>query len=97
MSARGGTKRRATPLLFFKTPYYSHFPQRSAGAESGESGRRGGKDLQASWPSAGHNLERVILRDDHDLVAVDFIGGNSAEGSLPCLEDKSEEHTAQPT
>ncbi|KAF0112940.1 MAG: hypothetical protein FD150_2198, partial [Rhodobacteraceae bacterium] len=59
---------------------------------SAERKARRGKGLQASWPSAGHNLERVILRDDHDFVAVDFIGGDGAEGSIPCLEDDDRDH-----
>jgi hypothetical protein len=31
--------------------------------------------------------EGIVFRDDHDLVTVDFIGGDGAEGSIPCLED----------
>ena len=36
--------------------------------------------------------ERIALRDDLDLVAVDFIGGDGAEGSIPCLEDDDRNH-----
>lgn len=36
--------------------------------------------------------EWIVLSHDHDLVAVDFIGGDSAEGSIPCLEDDDRDH-----
>lgn len=36
--------------------------------------------------------EWIVFRDDHDLVAVDFIGGDSAEGSILCLEDDDRDH-----
>ena len=36
--------------------------------------------------------EGIVFRDDHDLVAVDFIGGNGAEGSIPGLEDDDRDH-----
>lgn len=36
--------------------------------------------------------EGIVFRDDHDLVSVDFIGGDGAEGSIPCLEDDDRDH-----
>ena len=36
--------------------------------------------------------ERIVFRDDHDLVAVDLIGGDSAIGSIPGLEDDDRNH-----
>ena len=40
-----------------------------------------------SGSEAEASPEWIVFRDDHDLVAVDFIGGDGAEGSIPCLED----------
>ena len=34
----------------------------------------------------------IVLSHDHDFVAVDFIGGDGAEGSIPCLEDDDRDH-----
>jgi hypothetical protein len=34
----------------------------------------------------------IVLSHDHDLVAVDFIGWDGAEGSIPCLEDDDRNH-----
>ena len=36
--------------------------------------------------------EGIVFRDDHDFVAVDFIGGDGAEGTIPCLEDDDRDH-----
>ena len=36
--------------------------------------------------------EGIVFRDDHDLVSVDLIGGDGAEGSIPCLEDDDRDH-----
>ena len=36
--------------------------------------------------------EGIVFRDDHDLVSVDFIGGDGAEGSISCLEDDNRDH-----
>lgn len=36
--------------------------------------------------------EGIVLRDDHDLVVVDFIGGDGAVGSIPRLEDDDQDH-----
>ena len=36
--------------------------------------------------------EGIVFRDDHDFIAVDFIGGDGAEGSIPCLEDDDRDH-----
>ena len=35
---------------------------------------------------------RVNLNQHLNLVAVDFIGGDGAEGSIPCLEDDDRDH-----
>ena len=35
---------------------------------------------------------RIDLSDHLNLVAVDFIGGDGAEGSIPCLEDDDRDH-----
>ncbi len=34
----------------------------------------------------------IVLSHDHDFVAVDFIGGDGAKGSIPCLEDDDRDH-----
>ena len=36
--------------------------------------------------------EGIVLPHDHDLVAVDFIGRDGAEGSIPGLEDDDRDH-----
>jgi hypothetical protein len=45
-------------------------------------------------PSLGPwaSCPRVNLSDHLNLVAVDFIGGDGAEGSIPCLEDDDLDH-----
>ena len=48
--------------------------------------------LPRRWPSAGHNREGIILNKHLNLVAIDFIGGDSAKGSIPCLEDDDRDH-----
>lgn len=45
-----------------------------------------------SGSEAEASPEGIVLRDDHDLVAVDFIGGDGAIGSIPCLEDDDRDH-----
>jgi hypothetical protein len=36
--------------------------------------------------------EGIVFRNDHDLVSVDFIGRDGAEGSIPCPEDDDRDH-----
>ena len=51
--------------------------------------------LRRAGPSGSEaeaSPEGILFRDDHDLVAVDFIGGDGAEGSIPCLEDDDQNH-----
>jgi hypothetical protein len=45
-----------------------------------------------SGSEAKASPEGIVLRDDHDLVAVDFIGGDGAEGSISSLEDDDRDH-----
>ena len=45
-----------------------------------------------SGSEAEASPEGIVLRDDHNLVAVDFIGGDGAVGSIPCLEDDDRDH-----
>jgi hypothetical protein len=55
----------------------------------------GGGIFAAAWrmrSEAEASPEGIVFRDDHDLVAVDFIGGDGAEGSIPCLEDDDRNH-----
>ena len=40
-----------------------------------------------SGSEAEASPEGIVFRDDHDLVSVDFIGGDGAIGSITCLED----------
>ena len=47
---------------------------------------------EPSGSEAEASPEGIVFRDDHDLVAVDFIGGDGAEGSIPCLEDDDRNH-----
>ena len=51
--------------------------------------------LRLAGPSVSEaeaSPEGIVFRDDHDLVAVDFIGGDGAEGSIPCLEGDDRDH-----
>ncbi len=45
-----------------------------------------------SGSEAEASPEGIVFRDDHDLVSVDFIGGDGAEGSIPCLKDDDRDH-----
>lgn len=59
-------------------------------ADQAVSDRLGGAPCALPGPSGSEaeaSPEGIVFRDDHDLVAVDFIGGDGAEGSIPCLED----------
>ena len=46
----------------------------------------------APGSEAEASSEGIVFRDDHDLVPVDFIGGDGTEGSIPCLEDNDRDH-----
>ncbi len=47
---------------------------------------------EPSGSEAEASPEGIVSRDDHDLVAVDFIGGDGAEGSIPSLENDDRDH-----
>ena len=47
---------------------------------------------RACKSEAKASCEGIVLRDDHDLVTVDFIGGDGTKGSIPCLEDDDRNH-----
>ena len=35
---------------------------------------------------------RIVLSHHFNLVTVDFIGGDGAKGSIPCLKDHDRDH-----
>jgi hypothetical protein len=61
---------------------------REGGAAAGGASAPPREPFVKSWGLS----PRVDLGHENDLVAVDFIGGDSAEGSIPCLEDDDRDH-----
>jgi len=51
--------------------------------------RRQAAEAPSRWWAS---CPRVNLDQHLNLVAVDFIGGDGAEGSIPCLEDDDRDH-----
>lgn len=47
---------------------------------------------EPSGSEAEASPEGIVFRDDHDLVAVDFIGGDGAEVCIPSLENDDRDH-----
>ena len=57
--------------------------------------RRRGAPAPRTGPKGGEakaSPEGIVFRDDHDLVPVDFIGGDGAIGSITGLEDDDRDH-----
>ena len=66
---------------------------RSAGTADRRQARIGGLPRRRALDKKPWALcPRVDLSDHLNLVAVDFIGGDGAEGSIPCLEDDDRNH-----
>ena len=65
----------------------------SVGATDGKGpGRRETAPPKPLRRKAEASLKGIDLSHNDHFVAVDFIGGDGAKGSIPCLEDDDRDH-----